>query len=483
MNTGGKAGLLWWLLTTPAFAQSASLGLLEVRLATPLTSYDSARQTEFRSVAIAPFRDGERIWIPAGTAVFGTVRHSTRVGIGIAHERASLDLDFTRYELPDGRSFPITATLVEIENAREAVTSSGQIKGILAAANPQSLLGGIWHRPRMSLFQHSIIGLTGLSGRIWSGYSMGPLGAGVLFTVRCLLFQMPEPEIQLPSGTEMRVRVTHIPADAPSFELEQQANLSDDLAEWLRAQPFVVTTKAGKDTADMINVAFLGSREQLKAAFEASGWFEASPRTARSVSQMYTAYSRQAGYGVAPTSRLSYQGADADLIFEKSFNTITKRHHVRIWRVEQNGSELWLGAATRDIGIAFRVSEMKFTHKIDSQIDVERSKIVNDIAFAGCADPAGYVDRPHAARPESNMNYTETDGRLAVIPLRASAGLREPDKARKPKPPLPMLLQIARRIVLEGRQYMLRENPYYWAYRAVAWRRQDSRDRQLVAHD
>ena len=483
MNWVKRLGLIWWLFAAISLAQSGDLGILEIRLATPLTSYDTGSQKEFRAVVIAPLQGGDHIWLPAGTVVFGKIRHSTKVGIGIIHERASLELDFDSYELADGRRFSIAAKLVEVENAREEVTAAGKIKGILAAANPQSLLGGFWHRPSTTLFQHSVIGLTGLTGRIWSGYSLGPVGAGALFAARCLMFRMPEPEIQLPSGTEMKIRVTRLSEDAPSYPVPEDAILHDGMPEWLRDQPYSITTKTGKATEDLINVAFSGSREQLKAAFQAAGWVEASRRTARSVSHMYTAYSRQAGYAVAPASKLKYEGADPDLIFEKSFNTITKRHHVRIWRVERDGSELWMGAATHDVGIAFQVAGMKFTHKIDAEVDLERSKIVNDLAFAGCAGPAAYVERAQAARAESDANYTVTDGRIAFIPLTPCSESRKLEPDYRPKPPVSILLRVARRIILEGRQYAFRENPYYWAYRAVIWSRQESSYRRIDPHD
>ena len=83
-------------------------------------------------------------------------------------------------------------------------------------------------------------------------------------------------------------------------------------------------------------------------------------------------------YANAPVSSLFYKGMLPEIVFEKSLNTITKRHHVRVWYAGVvDGHELWLGAATHDIGGTFNPHYFKFTHKIDPNVDDERDKIVD----------------------------------------------------------------------------------------------------------
>ncbi len=61
------------------------------------------------------------------------------------------------------------------------------------------------------------------------------------------------------------------------------------------------------------------------------------------------------GYSTAPVSTLLYQDAEPTVVFQKSFNTIAKRHHIRIWRAgDFEGNEVWLGAATHDAGVGFQ---------------------------------------------------------------------------------------------------------------------------------
>jgi hypothetical protein len=115
---------------------------------------------------------------------------------------------------------------------------------------------------------------------------------------------------------------------------------------------------------------------------------------------------------------------------------------------------------------------MTFTHKIDRRIDLEREKVVNDLVFANCAEQAQMVERPAAARTGQTTKEIVTDGRLSVLLLREACA-DSSDRAHPvtPNPPKSKLARVARRMMLEGRQYALRGNAYYWAYRAITFNR------------
>lgn len=455
-----------------AVISMAAAPSVSLRLLTTLTSYRTATGSDFRTVVIAPYLQGGKVLLPPGTIVRGKVRRVKPVGLAAMRERASMQLDFDEYELPDGRRFPLEGTLRRIENARETVTADGDVKGILAANNPQSFIAGVWHLPNQELFSRSFIGLTGAGGRIFTAYSLGPIGGVALFAARCALFRLPEPEIRLPAGVELRVVVNDLPRDAPAFAAEKPGTVDSELAGWIRQQPVDVAKLAGTPSEDMINIAFRGSREDLDRAFRAAGWFEADRQTTRSLSRTYKAYTAQAGYMTAPVSTLLYRGTEPDVVFEKSFNTISKRHHIRVWRAEGPDGELWLAAATHDVGVRFD-SGVKFTHMIHPNIDWERSKVINDLAFAGCVEPAAFVDREAAVRQGDSASGVVTDGRVAVVSLRTScSGPQNTFSPDMPTPPHNHAVRIARRMMLEGRQYVLRGNPYYLVYRLMTIKRE-----------
>jgi len=76
-------------------------------------------------------------------------------------------------------------------------------------------------------------------------------------------------------------------------------------------------------------------------------------------------------------------------------------------------------SATHDTGIDFSERDRTFIHKIDSDIDNERTKVVNDLLFAGAVRALALVDRPDI--PANATNATgdplRTDGRMAVLLL------------------------------------------------------------------
>jgi hypothetical protein len=294
-----------------------------------------------------------------------------------------------------------------------------------------------------------------------------------MLAARYIAFSLPEPEIQLPSGTEMRLAATSIPEDAPTTPVAPDLGIEGSFAGWLQARSRVVTRPDGKAAADVINLAFVGDAEELQNAFAAAGWVAAEPRTLHSLSATYRAYNSMSGYSTAPVSPLLYQQAEPSVVFQKSFNTIAKRHHIRIWHAGIfEGQDVWLGAATHDACVGFRLRTMTITHKIDPQTDRERTKVVTDLGFTSCSERVSLLERSSAAAAAWNP-WIQTDGRLAVVYLRPCS-----ESAPDPDPPLQapgtQPKRLARRFILETRQYFLRDNMYYWAIRGAIMARRNA---------
>ncbi|MBS1835200.1 MAG: LssY C-terminal domain-containing protein, partial [Acidobacteria bacterium] len=170
----------------------------------------------------------------------------------------------------------------------------------------------------------------------------------------------------------------------------------------------------------------------------------------------------------APVSPLTWEGRLPDLVYQKSFNTLSKRHHIRIWNLNSsNGEGLLIGAATHDIGVAFDWGRLSLTHRVDLRIDRERNILLNDLNDADCMEGMQWLDRPALqSRSRSGNALRITDGGMAVVKLHGCIGPDLPAWTHK-KPNVARL--FARRIVLETRHYITRGNPYYYAFRAVRW--------------
>ena len=454
------------LAVAPISVGSADAPKLEVRLQNNLTSYSSPPGTGFRCVVIRPYKLNGQVVIPTGSIVFGTVLKEQRVGMGLIHERAALELAFDRYQTPAGDQYPLKATLASIDNSREQVSSKGRIKGVLAANNPGNLLNGFWARPSFGLAYRAMVGLTGASNQVWLKYSMGPAGIAGLFVVRCVILPFPEPEIQLPSGTDMKLTVklpAQLKAEA-SLLPSLQAN-NEELSEWLKGRLDRISYSNGQTAPDLINVILLGPREKVFSSFITSGWSRADRRSLLSSSHVYEAFSSMQSYATAPVSKLLYRGAEPDLVFEKSLNTVTQRHHIRLWNAGNfRGTEVWLGAATHDTGIKFRFSSTVLTHAIDRNIDAEREKVSTDLTFTGCSAAASSLGLPARFLAHQDEKII-TDGQATV--LEAQPCVNEAGFDTAVKPPGTRFTRLARRVVLEAREYMVRDNTYYWAYQFI----------------
>lgn len=465
-----RCSLALALAWTPCFAglseAPAAQTRLQVRLETHLTSYASRPGTPFQCVVISPYEVNGQVLIPEGSIIYGTVRKARSVRLGLLRERAGLDLTFSRYRTPDGEVFPLSAILASIDNARELVGRNGHIKGILAATNPEEALNGIWEKPALNVLYHPLMGVTGIAGEVLEKMPIGPIVPAISFGVRCFLMRFPEPEIHLTPGTDLSLRVDSTGTVFRPAPIAPAPDAPAGFAEWLADRPFTVDKPNGNPAEDVINVAFLGSREDVFDSFNASGWYPADATSFNTFSRLYIAYNGKHRYNTAPVSKLLYQGRLPDMVFEKSFDTVAKRHHVRIWNAGVfDGQQVWLGAASHDIGVFFDPHVFHFSHRIDKNLDDERSKISVDLTYSGCAQPAMYASRFGGSSLPSRGSAV-TDGEVALLPLQACAPA---DYGDAPGPRLPgnMVTRLIRRIILETRTYVVRENVYYWVFEIV----------------
>jgi LssY C-terminus len=218
-----------------------------------------------------------------------------------------------------------------------------------------------------------------------------------------------------------------------------------------------------------LNLAFLGTQAELTAAFEAAGWTGADPLNPRTFAKTYSAFAGMRSYARAPVSTILYEGRTPDLVFQKSFNTLARRHHIRLWKKERPGFEpVWLGAATHDVGIVFDWNRISLTHRIDPLVDRERSKVMNDLTAAACLRGIQIVDREFAARGRNFSDDVQTDGALWAARVgscqAASNSLFTPSKHKRSRAAL-----SARRVILETRHYLTRGSAYHYAYQSVRW--------------
>src|SRR5271154_2556661 len=83
-----------------ALAEQVSVGTkLEIRLQQPISSYATEKGTKVSGVLVAPLTEGGEMLLPLGTTVEGSVVAVRKVGLGVIHETARVDLQFDRVVL------------------------------------------------------------------------------------------------------------------------------------------------------------------------------------------------------------------------------------------------------------------------------------------------------------------------------------------------------------------------------------------------
>jgi hypothetical protein len=189
---------------------------------------------------------------------------------------------------------------------------------------------------------------------------------------------------------------------------------------------------------DPVNIALVGTLDELRAAFAAVGWAEADRLSLASSWSMVRAFVLKRPYPTAPFSTLYLFGRGQDIGFQKAIdNSPRKRHHVRFWalsptraqstwgeadfwfnteRPSEQQTAIWVGAGTRDTGLSLTRLSFQITHATDSDTDAERDHIVAELTKGGCIETVN-VYQSGQYLPTQRVNHYMTDGEIALAQL------------------------------------------------------------------
>jgi opacity protein-like surface antigen len=411
MSSGCSRTFLQCCLAVLAFAglhglaESVSVGTrLEIRLQQPISSYATQKGTKISGVLVAPLTERGEMLLPLGTTVEGSVVAVRKVGLGVVYETARIQLQFDRVVLADGESVPLQCKIVEVENARESVDTQGRIQGIRSTATLSNRASG-------------------LVGSLAFG---DPIAAIFTTAASASVLRFSEPEISLPAGAELIAELTapiELPKMDPILVPPIATTLADkaDLLKLVEELPFRTYTDKNHIPSDITNLIFIGSADEVQRAFAASDWVQVDSLTAESTYATIRSVAENQGYKSAPMSTLLLGGQAPAYAYAKTLNTFSKRHHLRIWAssLPWEGQTVWTSSSTHDTGIGFSKKNKTFIHLIDSHIDNERAKVVNDLIFTGCVSNVQLVARSWIPKDAKNGTGEDliTDGRVAVLQL------------------------------------------------------------------
>ena len=187
---------------------------------------------------------------------------------------------------------------------------------------------------------------------------------------------------------------------------------------------------------DPVNLALIGTLQQLHTAFATAGWSEADRLGLASSWRMVRAFVLNSPYPTAPFSTLYLFGRGQDIGFQKAIDdSPRKRHHIRFWALDialaeatwgtrkfwlntdqppDNAHVLWVGAGTKDTGFSLTQLTFQITHATDSDTNAERDFIIAELRKNRVI---GDVSQFQAGQHIEHINHYITDGEITLANL------------------------------------------------------------------
>lgn len=197
--------------------------------------------------------------------------------------------------------------------------------------------------------------------------------------------------------------------------------------------------------SDPINIGVIASKKQLKTAMHEIGWHGSDKRTVQSIVKLIYSVVFNKPYPTAPFSYLYLFGRKQDLGFQLPIgDNPHARHHVRFWMAEPTltneqrqhidfwnrlvegrkrkakKKQLWIGAASRDIGIGFIRHNAQFTHSVHPDTDSERDLIIRSLKKAKLIEKTKQVTVGEAYKLRNRVfrSHLRSDGKLKIATLK-----------------------------------------------------------------
>jgi len=180
------------------------------------------------------------------------------------------------------------------------------------------------------------------------------------------------------------------------------------------------------DPGDNTNFVVVGREQKVISTFEAAGWVKVDrDRKGALITGLLATLEKEA-YLTLPMSELMLFGRAQDygLAHAEPLSVAAQRHHLRLWKapanvLPSNIPELWVGAATHDIGFDRDRRNNGITHKIDPDIDVERDFVGRSLDETGMVAKLSYItpSQPSKEALTATGATFHSDGRVLVIHL------------------------------------------------------------------
>jgi hypothetical protein len=305
------------------------------------------------------------------------------------------------------------------------ITATGTLNlGTGKSAGPQGAQRGF--RDLLKNYPVNEAGLGAVIGRIGSSDAAVPFLIGASRQVQVpragrLFLGVNKTGNDQPDGS-FHVTVEFLSRGPAPSAVPVNVKLPEVTLEMIDRIPRRVTDAQG-NAGDNTNFVVVGSEQKVLQAFQAAGWVKVDRERKDAVLHTILSVLTKQAYVELPMSELTLFGRvqDYGLAHAVPIQVVAQRHHLRLWKApfQVEGQELWVGAATHDIGFDRDNRNNGVTHKIDPNVDDEREFVGRSLDETGLAARLSYVAPSQAskeARTATGATF-HSDGRVLVVHL------------------------------------------------------------------
>jgi hypothetical protein len=304
-------------------------------------------------------------------------------------------------------------------------TTTGTLNlGVGKSAGPQGAQRGF--RDLIKSYPVNEAGLGALIGRIGSSDASVPflIGAGRQMQVPRagrLFLSVNKASTDNPDGS-FHVKVGFTSRGPEASAAPANYKLPEVTTAMVDRIPRRVTDAQG-NAGDNTNFVVVGNEEKVIQTFQAAGWVKVDREKKDAVMHTILSTFTKQAYVELPMSELTLFGRvqDYGLAHAVPIQVVAQRHHLRLWKApfQVEGQELWVGAATHDIGFDRDNRNNGVTHKIDPNVDDERDFVSRSLDETGLVAKISFVtpSQPSKEARTATGATFHSDGRVMVVHL------------------------------------------------------------------
>ena len=291
-------------------------------------------------------------------------------------------------------------------------------------ATPAGMTRGF--KDLIRILPYNAAGRGAVIGRVGDAGSAQPFLIGehcnvISYSGGTLSLGLNQMSIDTGDGT-YKVRVEIYAPDSSFVALKQVDSMPGVDTSLFSKIPRRIGDKDG-NPGDMVNFMVIGPEASMQKVFTSAGWVKVDADVKDTFLHGFLESMSKESYLTMPMSQLYLFGRPQDYgwAHAEPIQVVASRNHLRIWKAPfaVNGQTLWVGAATHDIGFEKDQRNNGITHKIDPDIDLERTYVEKTLTSTGLISEIEHYlpDNPLKEAKTATGGSFHSDGHVVIMKL------------------------------------------------------------------